>query len=69
MDQVAVRPTDLAAKLKCSVAYASQLLSGERGTTPRTALRVLDDTGVKIGPLRNATDEEIAALRKFSEAA
>jgi transcriptional regulator with XRE-family HTH domain len=62
----AIRPTDLAAKLNVSVAYASQLLSGTRIPSLELALRMLDISGVRLGPLVGATDEEIATLRKLA---
>ena len=65
----AVRPTDLAATLDCSVPYASQLLSGARVPNAGTAIRIYDKTGLKLGAIKNATDAEIALLRKFAEAA
>ena len=64
-----IRPTDLAAALGCSVAYASQLLSGARTMSVAKAIKILDATGHKLGPIEKATDEEVALLRKFAEAA
>lgn len=64
-----LRPTDLAEQLDCSVAYASQLLTGARVPGTGTALKIFDKTGHRFGPLKTATDEEIALLRKFAEAA
>jgi plasmid maintenance system antidote protein VapI len=64
-----IRPTDLATALECSVAYASQLLSGARQITLPRAFKILDATGRKLGPLADATDEEIETLRRFAEAA
>jgi transcriptional regulator with XRE-family HTH domain len=61
-----IRPTDLAAKLEVSVAYASQLLSGARIPSLELALRFFDKGGVKLGPLVGATDEEIATLRRLA---
>lgn len=61
-----IRPTDLASKLKISVAYASQLLSGARKPSLELALRFFDEAEVKLGPLVGASDEEIATLRKLA---
>jgi transcriptional regulator with XRE-family HTH domain len=61
-----IRPTDLAAKLGVSVAYASQLLSGARKPSLELALRFFDEADVRLGPLVGATDEEIATLRKLA---
>ena len=61
-----MRPTDLAAKLNVSVAYASQLLSGTRKPSLELALKFFDASGMRLGPLVGATDEEIATLRKLA---
>lgn len=61
-----IRPTDLAAKLNVSVAYASQLLSGARKPSLELALRFFDAAGVRLGPLVGASNEEIATLRKLA---
>jgi transcriptional regulator with XRE-family HTH domain len=58
-----IRPTDLAAKLGCSVAYASQLLSGARKPPIPRAIEIFDLAGVKVGPLEGKTDEQVALLR------
>jgi transcriptional regulator with XRE-family HTH domain len=58
-----VRPTDLAEKLGVSVPYASQLLSGARVPKLELALDMYDRSGVKLGPLKDKTDEQIATLR------
>lgn len=65
-EPIAIRPTDLAAKLNVSIAYASQLLSGARKPSLELALRLFDLSGVKLGPLVGASDGEIATLRKLA---
>lgn len=65
-DTPAMRPTDLAAKLEISVPYASQLLSGARVPSISLALGIFDKSGLKLGPLANATDEEIEMLRRLA---
>jgi transcriptional regulator with XRE-family HTH domain len=64
-----IRPTDLAAKMGWSVPYASQVLTDTRPPTIATALKVLDETGIKLGPIKEASDAEIALLRKYAVAA
>lgn len=61
-----LRPTDLAKRLGVSVPYASQLLSGARKPSIELALRFFDRSGVRLGPLVDATDEQIAALRDLA---
>jgi transcriptional regulator with XRE-family HTH domain len=61
-----MRPTDLAAKLNVSVAYASQLLGKKRIPSLELAVRIFDAAGIKLGPLVGATDEEIDTLRRLA---
>lgn len=68
-DERTIRPTDLATALECSVAYASQLLSGARTPNAGTAIKIFDKTGLKLGAIKEANDAEIETLRKFAEAA
>jgi transcriptional regulator with XRE-family HTH domain len=60
----AIRPTDLAEKLQISTPYASQLLSGARVPKLELALDMFKRSGVKLGPLKGKSDEEIETLRK-----
>lgn len=59
-----MRPTDLAEKLDCSLAYASQLLSGARVPSLELAISIFDKSGVKLGKIADKSDEEIAVLRE-----
>ncbi len=61
-----IRPTDLASDLDVSVAYASQLLSGARTPSLELALRFFDKAGVKLGPLVDASETDIATLRRLA---
>lgn len=61
-----IRPTDLAAKLEISVAYASQLLSGARVPSLALALKIYDAADVKVGPLKDTTPAQIKAARVFA---
>ncbi len=61
-----IRPTDLAEKLEISVAYASQLLTGARKPSLALALQFFDKGGVRLGPLAEASEEDIATLRKLA---
>ncbi len=62
-------PTKLAKALDISVPYASQLLSGVRPADLTMAARVYAATGYRIGPLENATPDELAAIERFGAAA
>lgn len=47
--------------------FASLVLRGEKPMPKRVAIRVWRKTGLKLGPIAQATDEEIAVLEKFEE--
>ena len=53
------------AALNCSYSYARKMLGGDRQITIPVALRAYSVGGIKVGPLVNADDHEIAVLRKF----
>lgn len=59
-----MRPTDLAEKLEISVAYASQLLSGARVPSLELSISIYDRAGIKLGPIAEKTDEQIATLKE-----
>lgn len=64
-----IRPTDLAAAMNWSVPYASQILNAKRPLSIATALAVFDKTEVKLGPIREATEDEIVVARKLASQA
>jgi hypothetical protein len=59
------KPTPLAEMLSISVPYASALLKGDRPWTRRHAIAAYRKTGVKVGPIADATDDEIDVLERF----
>jgi hypothetical protein len=48
-----------------SASYASQLSRSVRKPSQRLAIRLYRETGVKLGPIANATDDEITALESL----
>ncbi len=58
-------PSKLAEAINCSQPYASQVLSGARPPRTPLAIRIWRATGHKLGPIANATDEEIGVLERF----
>lgn len=62
-------PSRLAEATGMSLPYASQVLSGKRPPKTPIAIRIWKATGHKLGPIANATDEEIAVLERFQGAA
>ncbi len=48
-----------------SPSYASMILNGKRPCPPEMAIKVYRQTGQRIGPLEQATIEEISVLEKF----
>jgi len=63
------KPTELSKLLSISIPYASALLNGSRPWTRALAITAYRKLGVKIGPIANATDEEIAVLERFEPSA
>lgn len=63
-ESAAIKPTALAKEADISVPYASQLLAGIRAATPTLALTIFRKTGIKVRPIRDASDEDIAALAR-----
>lgn len=59
------KPTPLAEMLSISVPYASALLKGDRPWTRHLAISAYRKTGVKVGPIEAASDEEITVLERF----
>jgi DNA-binding transcriptional regulator YdaS (Cro superfamily) len=64
-----LKPTALAKAIGVSVPYASQLLSGTRTPPVPTAISIFRKTGLKLGPIAQATPEEIDVLERFQGAA
>lgn len=62
-------PTELAEAAGISVPFASQLLSGKRNPSLSVALQIYERTGKRFGLLAQATDDEIASLKRLQEAA
>lgn len=58
-------PNRLAQAVGISQPYASQLLSGKRPLQLGLAIRIYRTTGVKLGPIAGAADEDIAVLERF----
>lgn len=65
METLPDKPTPLAKLLSISTPYASQLLSGNRPWPQSLAIAAYRKTGVKIGPIAQATDDEIDVLERF----
>jgi hypothetical protein len=62
-------PTRLSKAVGISVPYASQLLSGRKVPPMKMAVDVFRATGVKLGPLSGASDDEIEVIARFQGAA
>lgn len=65
MEELPTKPTPLAEMLGISVPYASALLSGGRPWTRALSITAYRKTGVKLGPIASASDEEIDVLERF----
>lgn len=72
MQEFPDKPKPLAELLGISVPYAYALLKEGDGSRPWTvplAIRAYRKTGCKIGPIADATDEQIDVLERFSSQA
>lgn len=67
MQTLPEKPTVLSDMLGISVPYASQLLGGSREWTRALAIKAYRASGVKIGPIAEATDDEINVLERFEK--
>lgn len=58
-------PTTISKETGLSVAYASQILNGERTPTLKTALLIYERTGHQVPPIVGAKPRDIEALKSF----
>jgi len=65
MDTFPEKPTALAVLLAISIPYASQLLSGARPWPRALAIAAYRKTGSRLGPIAEATPEEIDVLERY----
>jgi len=67
-DMQTASPIEIAERLRAagvSASYASQLSRSVRKPSQRLAIKLYRETGVKLGPIANATDSEIDALESL----
>jgi hypothetical protein len=62
---MSITPTELQVRAGISKGYASDLLAGNKTPSPAKALHIMRTTGLKLGPIANLTDDEIALLEKM----
>lgn len=62
-------PKTLAREVGINRTYAWQLLRANPRRQPslQLALKIMRKTGVKLGPIKDATPEEVAALNRMDE--
>jgi len=65
MEKLPDKPTALADLLSISIPYASQILNGARPWPRALAIAAFRKTGEKVGPIANATDEDIEVLARY----
>lgn len=65
MEQPSLTPSALKDAVGISQAYASMILSGERTLKLPLAIEIFRKTGHKLGPIADASDEEIDTLERF----
>lgn len=62
-----VRPKDFADATGVTNGFASLVLKGVKPMPRRVAIEFFRKTTIKLGPIANATDDEIAVLEKFED--
>lgn len=55
----------LADMLSISISYATKLMTGHRPWTKFLAIELWRKTGLKVGPIAEATDDQIETLAQF----
>ena len=68
MNDAPLTPTRLADIAKVSVPFASMVLNGHKKMPRRLAIKIYRWNGQKLGPIADATDDEIAVLERFEAA-
>jgi hypothetical protein len=59
------KPTVFAAQAGISIPYASQILSGVRTPSRPLAISIFQRTGLKLGPIAQLSDDDIATLARI----
>jgi hypothetical protein len=62
-------PDRLAELLDISISYATKLKTSHRPWTKQLAIDLWRQTGMKVGPIADATDEQIETLALFESKA
>lgn len=62
---MAITPIELQTRAGISKGYASDLLAGNKKPSPAMAVRIFRLAGLKLGPIADLTDAEIAVLEKM----
>jgi hypothetical protein len=65
MEQPTLTPSALKDAVGISQAYASMILTGERTLKLPLAIEIFRKTGHKLGPIAEASDEDIDTLERF----
>lgn len=60
-----ITPTQLQAQVGISKGYASDLLNGNKKPSAAMAVRIFRATGLRMGPLTNLSDEDIAVAERM----
>jgi transcriptional regulator with XRE-family HTH domain len=65
-----IKPAELAEQAGISPSYAHMILSGDRTPSLTTAISIFRKTGLKFGPIKTATDDDIEVMaRVYGQAA
>lgn len=60
-----ITPTELQVRAGISKGYASDLLAGNKKPSAPMAVRIFKATGLKLGPLQDLSDEDVAVAERM----
>lgn len=55
----------LAKMLDCSDVHVSRIANGDARVSIALAIAIFDKTGVRVGPLKDASTHDVAVLKRF----
>ncbi len=55
---------ELGRRVGCSGEHIGRIVKGDPRVSPALALRIFDETGIRVGPLQGCSNTEIAVVRR-----
>lgn len=57
---------ELGSRVRCSGEHVGRIAKNDPRVSQQLALRIFDETGVKVGPLRGMANTDIAVVRRLN---